>query len=118
MAPVTWSDEVDDVFAGDITAALAYLTPARGAVVTAVSPIGLRDREAGTVPFTTSLGFGKKLDLIAQNPRVALAYHAREHGFCDASAYVLVQGDAKALTEPSREYLENVLRPAATRFMG
>ena len=115
---ITWPDWVDDVIAGDLTAAVAYVTPAGGSVVTAVAPIGLRDREAGTVTFTTSLGFGKKLERIARNPRVALAYHAREHGFCDKSAYVLVQGDAKALTEPSREYLENVLRPAATRFMG
>ena len=86
--------------------------------MTAVAPIGLRDRDAGTVSFTTSLGFGKKLERIARNPRVALAYHAREHGFAAAPDYVLVQGDAQASVEPSREYLENTLRPAATRFMG
>src|ERR671910_75138 len=61
-----------------MTAALGYATPARGAVVMAVAPIGLRDRERGTVGFTTSLGFSKKLDRIRREPRVALAYHARE----------------------------------------
>jgi hypothetical protein len=71
----------DGIIRGDLTAALAYVTPAGGAVVTAVAPIGLRDREARTVGFTTSLGFGRKLDRIKENPRVALAYHAREHGF-------------------------------------
>ena len=56
---VTWSDEVDEVLGGDLTAAVAYGTPAGGAVVTAIAPVGLRDRERGTVGFTTSLGFGK-----------------------------------------------------------
>jgi hypothetical protein len=115
---ITWPERVDEVIGGDLTAAVAYVTPAGGAVVTAVAPIGLRDREAGTVTFTTSLGFGKKLDRIASNPRVALAYHAREHGFCNSSSFVLVQGDAEALKQPSREYLEDILRPAAQRFMG
>ncbi len=116
--PILWPDRADEAIAGDLTAALAYVTPAGGAVVTAVAPIGLRDRDAGTVSFTTSLGFGKKLERIARNPRVSLAYHAREHGFADSPDYVLVQGDAEASTEPSREYLENTVRPAAARFMG
>ena len=115
---ITWPDRADAAISGDLTAALAYVTPAGGAVVAAVAPIGLRDRDAGTVSFTTSLGFGKKLERIKRNPRVALAYHAREHGFCDSSDFVLVQGDADPTTEPSREYLEQTLRPAATRFMG
>lgn len=77
---VTWPDDIDDVLRGDLTAGLAYITPAGGAVVTAVSPIGLRDRELGTVGFTTSLGFGRKLDRMKREPKVTLAYHAREHG--------------------------------------
>jgi Pyridoxamine 5'-phosphate oxidase len=113
-----WPDRADEAISGDLTAALAYVTPAGGAVVTAVSPVGLRDRDAGTVSFTTSLGFGKKLERIKRNPRVALAYHAREHGFADSSDFVLVQGDADPTIEPSREYLEETLRPQATRFMG
>src|SRR5205809_176284 len=77
---ITWSDAADDVIGGDLTAALAYITAAGGAVVTAVAPVGQRDRGAGTVGFTTSLGFGKKLERIVREPRIALAYHAREHG--------------------------------------
>src|SRR3954469_174833 len=96
MAPVQWPDAVDDVIRGDLTCALAYVTPAGGAVATAVAPIGLRDREAGTVGFTTSLGFGRKLERIKHDPRVALAYHAREHGIGDGAnrRYVLVHGKA------------------------
>ena len=58
--PVRWSDEVDEVIRGDLTAAVAYLTPAGGAVVTAVAPVGIDQREAGGVGFTTSLGFAKE----------------------------------------------------------
>src|SRR6185295_6343377 len=80
-----WPDEVDDVLGGDLTCAIAYVTPAGGAVVTAVAPIGLRDREANTVGFTTSLGFGRKLDRLRTEPRIAMAYHAREHGVGDGA---------------------------------
>lgn len=115
---ITWPDEVDEIIGGDLTAALAYVTPAGGAVVTAVAPIGLRDRDAGEVSFTTSLGLGKKLERIKRDPRVALAYHSREHGFSDRPGFVLVQGRATPATEPDRDYLEGTLRPSATRFMG
>jgi len=115
---ITWSDDIDEIIAGDLTAALAYCTPAGGAVVTAVSPIGLRDRDQGTVTFTTSLGLGRKLERIRRNPRVALAYHAREHGFATGRSFVLVQGLAQPETEPDRDLLENVIGPAAERFMG
>jgi hypothetical protein len=115
---MAWSDEVDAIIDGDLTAGLAYVTPAGGVVVTAVAPIGLHDRAAGTVGFTTSLGFGKKLERIKRNPKVALAYHAREHGFADGDLYVLVQGIARPTTDPDRDYLENVIQPHAERFMG
>jgi hypothetical protein len=118
MARVQWSDDVDEIIDGDLTAGLAYVTPAGGCVVTAVSPVGLRDRDAGTVSFTTSLGFGRKLERIRRNPRVALAYHAREHGFARGDGYVLVQGSATPQLEPDRRYLEDVLQPHAERFMG
>jgi len=116
--PVQWPDEIDDVIGGDLTAALSFVTPAGGAVITGVSPVGLRDREAGTVTFTTSLGFGKKLDRIERDPRVSLAYHAREHGFSRRPEFVLVQGRAEVVTEPDQAYNEDVLGPAAERFMG
>jgi hypothetical protein len=67
-----WSDAEDEIIGGDLTAALAYLTPAAGGVLTPVAPIGLRDRAAGTVTFTTSLGFGRKLERMRSNPQVAL----------------------------------------------
>ena len=113
-----WSDADDEIIGGDLTAALAYLTPAGGAVVTPVAPIGLRDREARTVSFTTSLGFGRKLDRIDANPRVALAYHAREHGFARESRFVLVQGTATYEAHPDREVLADRIAPASERFMG
>lgn len=118
MPPVSWPDEIDEILDGDLTAGLAYITPAKGAVVTAVAPIGLRDRVAGTVTFTTSLGLGRKLERILRNPRVALAYHAREHGFARSPNFVLVQGTASVTTAPDREYLETVVGPQAERFMG
>ncbi|MDT2005857.1 hypothetical protein FXW78_15910 [Rhodococcus opacus] len=110
--PVTWSDEVDDVIRGDLTCGFAYVTPAGGAVVTAVAPLGLCDRERGTVGFTTSLGFGRKLDRVRDEPRVALAYHAREHGIGDDSneRYVLVQGEATFDPTPDRELLDDIGR--------
>src|SRR2546427_12787587 len=104
--PVAWPDDVDRVIDGDLTAALSYVTPAGGAVVTAVAPIGLRDRERGTVGFTTSLGLSRKLERIRREPRVALAYHARDHGFADGPLYVLAQGDAEVTLEPDERYLE------------
>jgi len=113
-----WPEADDEIIGGDLTAALAYMTPAGGAVVTPVAPIGLRDREAGTVTFTTSLGFGRKLERMRSNPRVALAYHAREHGFATGEGYVLVQGNATAEAEPARDVLEERVRPASIRFMG
>jgi hypothetical protein len=118
MPPVSWPHDVDAILGGDLTAALAYLTPARGAVLTAVAPLGLRDREAGTVTFTTSLGFGRKLERIKHDPHVALAYHSREHGFADGSRYVLVQGTAAAKLPPDRHYLETTVGPQAERFLG
>jgi hypothetical protein len=117
MAPVQWPDAIDEVIGGDLTAALSYVTPAGGAVVTAVAPIGLRDRSAGTVSFTTSLGFGRKLDRIERDPRVALAYHAREHAHSRSPRYVLVQGSATVIREPDADYLEFIGRQAAP-FMG
>ena len=116
--PVSWPDAVDDVIGGDMTAALAYLTPAGGAVVTPVAPVGLRDRDEGTVAFTTSLGFGRKLDRIQRDPCVALAYHARDHGFATGDDFVLVQGRARPVPPADQDWNEKVLGPKAARFMG
>jgi hypothetical protein len=116
-APVSWPDEVDEVIRGDLTAAAAYVTPAGGAVVTAVCPMGLGQREAAGVGFTTSLGFGKKLERIIADPHVALAYHSREHGFSASPAFVLAQGTASVDIRPSRERLEAII-PQGQRYVG
>ena len=110
--PVEWDDATDAVLAGDLSAALGYRTPAGGVVVQAVAPIGLRDRAAGTVGFTTSLGFSKKLERIARDPRVAMAFHAREHGRARSESYVLVQGRARVVAEPTPEQRAEVGRLA------
>ena len=101
-----------------MTAALGYVTPAGGAVVMAVAPVGLRDRDQGTVTFTTSLGLGKKLERIARDPRVGIAYHARDHGFASGDSFVLVQGRCRPVPPADRDWNERVLGPASVRFMG
>lgn len=115
-----WPDEVDDVLGGDLTCAIAYVTAARGSVVTAVAPIGLRDREAGTVGFTTALGFGRKLERLRDEPRIAMAYHAREYGLGDGAnrRFVLVQGEATFDADPDRDFLENEIGPRSARYLG
>jgi hypothetical protein len=114
---VRWDDDVDDVFRGDITVAAAYVTPAGGAVAVGVAPCGLADRDRGALGFTTSLGFGKKLERIVRDPRVALAYHARDHGFSACPRYVLAQGTASVDLEPSPARLAD-FGPQAVRYLG
>ena len=113
---VTWSDEVDEILTGDLAVGLAYLTPAKGVVIVPMAPLGLRDREAGKVTVTTSLGLWKKLDRVRRNPGVAIAYHAREHGYSDRPGFVLVQGRASFSTEPDRAWLESIT-PNWDRFL-
>ena len=114
---LTWDDDLDAIFAGDLTAGLGYRTPAGGVVVQAVAPIGLRDRGNGTLGFTTSLGFSKKLDRIAADPRVAMAFHAREHGTATGTRYVLAQGTARVIEQPSVAE-RDLVRAQATAHLG
>jgi nitroimidazol reductase NimA-like FMN-containing flavoprotein (pyridoxamine 5'-phosphate oxidase superfamily) len=114
---VGWDDEIDAILHADLTAALGYRTPAGGAVALAVAPVGLHNRDEGRVGFTTSLGFSKKLDRIAEDPRVALAFHAREHGASTSQAYVLVQGRATVIANPSPARKQEVF-DNATRYLG
>ncbi len=114
---VRWSDDAESVIKGDITTAAAYVTPAGGAVVTAVAPCGLGQRDSGVVGFTTSLGFGKKLERIIRDPHVALAYHARDHGFSASPLFVLAQGAASVDVRPSPERLRAMV-PQAERYLG
>jgi nitroimidazol reductase NimA-like FMN-containing flavoprotein (pyridoxamine 5'-phosphate oxidase superfamily) len=114
---VVWDDETDAILAGDLTAALAYRTPAGGVSVVAVAPVGMRDRDAGVVGFTTSFGFGKKLERIEKDPRIALAFHAREHGLAASPRFVLVQGRARIVADPSPEARKR-LEANATALLG
>lgn len=114
---VPWDDDLDAIFAGDLTAGLGYRTPAGGVVVQAVAPIGLRDREKATLGFTTSLGFSKKLDRIAADPSVAMAFHAREHGTATGTRYVLAQGIARVIEHPT-EVERGLVRAHATAHLG
>ena len=114
---VQWSDAVDDAIRGDLVAAAAYITRAGGAVVTSVAPCGLDRRPEGILGFTTSLGFGRKLEHIIREPRVALAFHTRRHGFCDRPLFVLAQGTASVDLKPSRQRLDAFV-PQAERYLG
>ncbi|WP_199516340.1 hypothetical protein [Nucisporomicrobium flavum] len=114
---VTWPDEVQSVFAGDLVTVSAYLTPAGGAVVVPVSPIGLVDREAGSLALTTSLAFPAKVRRLLQEPRIAMAYHTRDQGFATSSRFVLAQGTAVVPAEPSPERLA-VVTEQAEKFFG
>jgi hypothetical protein len=114
---VAWTDEIDEILAGDLAAGFSYLTPAKGVVITPMAPLGIRDRDAGTLTLSTSLGLWKKLDRIRRHPGVAVAYHAREHGLTDRPGFVLVQGRASFDPEPDREWLESIT-PEWDRFLG
>lgn len=116
-----WSEEADAVIGGDLATALAYATPAGGAVVAPITTSGVRDREAGTVTLTTSLAFGRKLERIRRANRVALAFHAREHGFAEGPSFVLVQGRASigwAAEREERHAQRAALGGGMMRFFG
>src|SRR3954467_12088053 len=104
---VQWDDDVDEILTSDAAAGLSYATPAGGVVGIPMAPLGLRDREAGTVTVTSSLGLPKKLERLRRNPRVALSYHAREHGLSSLPLHVLVQGVA-TVAPPDRAWLTSI----------
>jgi hypothetical protein len=114
---VTWDDDIDEIIGGDAAVGFASVTPARGVVIMPMAPLGLRDRDAGTVTISTSLGLPKKLVRLRQNPSVALAYHAREHGDSTSPLYVVVQGTATVDPQPDRAWLESIT-PQWEHFLG
>jgi hypothetical protein len=61
--------------------------------------------------------FGKKLDRITADPRVAMAFHAREHGAATGTRYVLAQGTAHVIEQPS-DAQRRVVREHATEHLG
>jgi hypothetical protein len=117
MSPVPWPDSADEILGSDQVVVLASVTPANGAVLTPLTNFGLRDRAASTLTaVNSSVGVWKKLERMRRNPRVALAYHTREHGFSGRPEYVLVQGRA-SLLPPVRDY-PATLGDAWERFGG
>jgi hypothetical protein len=117
ISSVTWPDSIDEILGGDQAVTLGSVTPASGVVLTPLTNFALRDRRAGTVAsVNSSVGVWRKLERIRRNPRVALAYHTRQHGFSDRPEYVLVQGRA-SLASPHPRYLDSI-RENAERFAG
>jgi hypothetical protein len=119
-----WPDTVQEVLDGDLAVALAYVTPAKGVVVTPVTNFGGHDRVAGTVHMNTSVGMPAKLERMRANPHVALVWHTRTHGDSTRPEYVLVQGTA-SLSDPiadqpqrMREMWERRTGPIETGLVG
>src|SRR4051794_36804651 len=118
VMPSSWPDTVDEVIGGDQALAFAYVTPASGVVLTPLTNTGLRDRRAGTMtPVTSSVAMWRKLERVQRNPKVALAYHTRRHGFSDRPEYVLVQGRASLSPVEERDWVERHLE-SWERFSG
>ncbi len=115
--PISWTDEIDEILGGDLAAIFAHLTPAKGVIATPMAPLGLRDREAGTVTVTTPLGLHKKLAAVRRDPKVAVVYHAREHGLTSRPEFLVVQGRGVFPKRPDREWLESIT-PQWERFLG
>jgi hypothetical protein len=112
-----WTDAVDDILGGDQVVALAYTTPASGVVLTPLTNFALRDRDKGTLTaINSSVGVYRKLERIRDNPKIALAYHTRKHGFSDRPEYVLVQGTATLL--PPDPHYPKTIQDSWERFGG
>jgi hypothetical protein len=105
---IQWPDSIDEIFDGDRVVALAYVTPARGVVITPVTNFGVRDRAAGTVTVNSSIGAWKKLERIRRDPHIALAFHTREHADHHRPEYILLQGEA-LLSPPVPDYPGSIL---------
>jgi hypothetical protein len=103
---IEWPDDVDEILCGDLVVGVGTLTAKGGVALASVATLGIRDREAGTVGFTTSMGFGRKLERIARDPRLAIAYHTRQHGGSQRPGYVLVQGRATVRMVARREVMD------------
>jgi hypothetical protein len=115
---VTWPETVDEIVGGDQAVAVGYLTPARGVVLLPLTNTGVRDRATGRLTaFTSSLGMWRKLERIQREPRIAVAYHSRAHGFSARPEYVLVQGRTALAPLDDRGWIERH-RESWERFSG
>jgi hypothetical protein len=81
-------DSVEEILSGDQVVALAYVTPMKGVVLTPMTNFG------PPAPLNSSVAASGKLKRMRKNPRIALVYHTRLHGFSDRPELVLVQGQA------------------------
>ena len=108
----TWPAEVHEILASDQVVGFAYVTPLRGVVLQPLTNMG-----TPTEPVSSSVAMFKKLQRIQQNPRVAIAYHTRKHGFSDGPEYVLVQGRGSLTPVEDRGWVERH-REAWERFAG
>lgn len=118
-AQLRWPDAVDEILAGDQAVVFAYVTPARGVVLTPVTNFALRDREAGTLSaVNSSVGAWKKLERLQRNPQVAALYHTRRYSASDRPEYVLVQGRATIPPLEDRHLWFQELGDAWERFLG
>jgi hypothetical protein len=110
--PLPWPEATEEIVAGDQTIMLATVTPAAGVVMLPVTNFVLRDRETATLcVVNTSVGVGRKIERVRANPRVALVYHAREHGLSERPGYALLQGTA-TITDPDPRYLDSLFERA------
>jgi hypothetical protein len=115
-----WPDAADEIIRSDQAVLLATVTPARGVVLSPLTNFGLGNRESGTLSgLNSSAGMWRKLERVRRNPQVAVAFHTRDHGFCDRPEYVLVQGRAE-LTAPDPRYVDSSeeIRAGFERFAG
>lgn len=113
-----WPDRVEEILGGDQAAVLAQPTPAHGVTLVPVTNFALQDREAGTVAINSSVGMWRKLARIEGDPRVALAFHTREHGFSRRPEFVLVQGTADVPCTSEPEAWTETLGGSWERFGG
>jgi hypothetical protein len=111
-----WPPEVCEILGGDLTVGIGMPTRMGGVSLSTVTTLGMHDPTDGTVSFTTSLGFGRKLERIADDPRIAVAYHTRQHGRSERPGYVLVQGHASVVVPDDRRRAE--VEERAGSFLG
>ncbi|MEV2224616.1 pyridoxamine 5'-phosphate oxidase family protein [Nocardia vinacea] len=108
MTDIDSSDELHKILAGDLTVGLAQVTPLGGVVVAPVNNFGW-DAATRTITFTSDLAAFKKLYRLEHNPKVAVAFHTREHGSGSGDDYILLQGDASFSWDPNRTELATLL---------
>ncbi|WP_157041896.1 hypothetical protein [Nitriliruptor alkaliphilus] len=112
-----WPPHLTEILRGDLVVAFGYRTRAAGVVATPMVTLGLYDEAAATITMSTSFGMGKKLTRIEQDDRVALLFHARDHGTASARNVVLVQGHARFPDRPDGTWVTPEVETAWRRML-